>query len=132
MMMFKYNFDVKGYELDSFGHVNNSVYLNYLEQARWEIMRELGLYEYFKQTGSFLIVVELNIKYIRELCLFEKAVVDTSFKREGFFLVFKQNIRDENGEKISKASVKCLFVDKFRNPLDIPDVLTEFFSDGKA
>jgi YbgC/YbaW family acyl-CoA thioester hydrolase len=131
-MTFKYNFDVKGYELDSFGHVNNSVYLNYLEQARWEIMKELGLYEYFKKTGSFLILIEANIKYIKELCLFEKAFVETSFKREGFFLVFKQNIKDENGEKVSKASVKCLFVDKTRTPLDIPQILNEHMSNDKS
>jgi YbgC/YbaW family acyl-CoA thioester hydrolase len=131
-MTFKYNFDVKGYELDSFGHVNNSVYLNYLEQARWEIMKELGLYEYFKKTGSFLIVIEVNIKYIKELCLFEKAFVETSFKREGFFLVFKQNIKDENGEKVSKANVKCLFVDKTRTPLDIPQILNEHMTNDKS
>ena len=26
---------VRGYELDSFGHVNHANYLNYLEHARW-------------------------------------------------------------------------------------------------
>ena len=31
---------VRGNELDSFGHVNNAIYLNYLEQARWEILRD--------------------------------------------------------------------------------------------
>ena len=131
-MIFKYNFEVRGYELDSFGHVNNAVYLNYLEQARWEIMNELGLYDYFKKTGNFLIVVDLNIKYIRELCLFEKASVESSFKREGFFLVFNQNIRNENNEKISKAIVKCLFVDKARNPLDIPDILNSYYHNDKS
>ena len=29
--------DVRGYELDSFGHVNNAVYLQWLEHARWEL-----------------------------------------------------------------------------------------------
>ncbi len=127
-MIFKYNFEVRGYELDSFGHVNNAVYLNYLEQARWEIMNKLNLYEYFKKTGNFLIVVELNIKYIQELSLFEKAFVESSFNREGFFLVFKQNIRNELNKNISKATVKCLFVDKNRNPLDIPDVLKNYYN----
>ncbi len=131
-MTFKYNFEVRGYELDAFGHVNNAVYLNYLEQARWEIMKEIGLYEYFKTTGNFLVVIEINIKYIKELCLFEKAGVETSFTREGFFILFKQDIRNENNEKISKASVKCLFVDKNRTALDIPDNLNEFYNNDKS
>ena len=28
---------VRGYEVDSLGHVNNAVYLNWLEHARWEL-----------------------------------------------------------------------------------------------
>ncbi len=126
-MDFKFNFEVRGYELDSFGHVNNSVYLNYLEQARWEIIKKLGLYEYFKETENFLVVVEQNIKYIKEMCLFEKAFVITSFKRRGFFLVFNHEIRNDEDEKICKAVVKCLFVDKKRNPLDIPEILNNYF-----
>ena len=39
-MKTRFEFNVRGYELDSFGHVNNAVYLNYLEQARWEMFLE--------------------------------------------------------------------------------------------
>lgn len=131
-MKFNYSFEVRGYELDAFGHVNNAVYLNYLEQARWKIMQEIGLYEYFKTTGNFLVVVEVQIKYIKELCLFEIAFVECTFKREGFFIVFKQDIRNDKNEKICKATVKCLFVDKKRNALDIPENLNEFYSDDKS
>ena len=28
---------MRGYEIDSFGHVNNAVYLSWLEHARWEL-----------------------------------------------------------------------------------------------
>ncbi len=38
------------YELDSFGHVNNAVYLNYFEKARNDFMIQKGLdfYDFFK------------------------------------------------------------------------------------
>ncbi len=41
---------VMSYELDSFGHVNNAVYLNYLEKARNDFMIQKGLdfYDFFK------------------------------------------------------------------------------------
>ena len=127
---FTYDFVVRGYELDSFGHVNNAVYLNYLEQARWEIMERLDLLEYFKETGSFLIVTESRIKYIHELNIFDKALVETSMQRSGFFVEFRQHIfMRDNRRKIAKASAKCLFVDKDRNPLDIPDQLKSFLAD---
>ena len=31
---------VRGYELDSFGHVNNAVYLQYAEEAKWHFFSE--------------------------------------------------------------------------------------------
>lgn len=34
---FSTEIDVRGYEIDSFGHVNNAVYLQWLEHARWEL-----------------------------------------------------------------------------------------------
>jgi len=123
---FKYNFQVRGYEIDSFGHVNNAVYLNYLEQARWEIVQKLGLLKLFKETNSFLVVVETNIKYITELNIFDKAYIDTKMYRRGFFLEFKQNIFEASSKKISKATVKCLFVDQQKNPIDIPNIILPY------
>lgn len=126
--IFKYNFQVRGYELDSFGHVNNAVYLNYLEQARWEIIQKLDILNLFKSTNSFLIVVETYIKYVNELNIFENAHVETKMVRKGFFVEFKQDIFADKG-KIAKATVKCLFVDQERNPIDIPEVLYPYLHD---
>ena len=128
-MTFKYTFKVRGYELDSFGHVNHAVYLNYMEQARWEIVRELGLYEMFKKSGGFLVVIEINSKFIREMKLFEKGTIETQLYREGFFLTFKHLVKNEKNEKVNKATIKCLFVDKLRNPLDIPEVVRGYLSE---
>ena len=122
-MTFNYTFKVRGYELDSFGHVNHAVYLNYMEQARWEIVRELGLYEMFKESGGFLVVIEINSKFIREMKLFEKGTIETQLFREGFFLTFKHMVKNEKNEKVNKATIKCLFVDKMRIPQDIPEVV---------
>lgn len=120
---------MRGYELDSFGHVNNAVYLNYLEQARWEIVQKLGLLELFRNTESFLIVVETYIKYINELTIFEKAYVETTMHRKGFFVEFKQNIFKADQSKVAKSTIKCLFVDKDRSPLDIPEVIYPYLND---
>ncbi len=128
-MTFNYTFKVRGYELDSFGHVNHAVYLNYMGQARWEIVRELGLYEMFKESGGFLVVIEINSKFIREMKLFEKGTIETQLYREGFFLTFKHLVKNEKNEKVNKATIKCLFVDKLRNPLDIPEVVRGYLSE---
>lgn len=56
---------VRTYELDSFGHVNNSVYLNYLEEARSEYLRQMGLsFHDFAALGVQLVIVEAHVKYV--------------------------------------------------------------------
>jgi YbgC/YbaW family acyl-CoA thioester hydrolase len=127
---YTYKFVVRGYELDSYGHVNSAVYLNYLEQARWDIIEQLGLLKYFKETGNFLVVTKNKIKYIHELNIFNKVYIETSMGRLGFFVEFKQNIfLQDTNKKIAKSVAKCLFVDKYRNPLDIPDHIIPNLSD---
>ena len=37
-----YTVPVRRHEVDSFGHVNNAVYLNYLEEAGCDLMKQLG------------------------------------------------------------------------------------------
>ncbi len=123
---FTYKFQVRGYELDSFGHVNNSVYLNYLEQARWEIVQKLGLLEIFKEEKIFLVVIEANIRYINELNIFDNAIAVTEMHRKGFFIAFKQNIVDENSKKIAKTTIKGLFVNDKREPVDIPKIILPY------
>ncbi len=126
---FKYQFQVRGYELDSFGHVNNAVYINYLEQARWEIVQKLGLLDSLKENNSFLVVVETSIKYVKEMRIFDNAYVESSMIGRGFFIDFKQDIFDEKGKKVAKAKVKCLFLDEERNPVDIPDIVIPYLNE---
>jgi len=129
-MNYTCNFQVRGYELDSFGHVNNAVYLNYYEQARWLIMKELGLLEYFKNSGGFLVVIRADLKFIKELHLLEEFTVYTTYKTEGFFVIFKQEIRNKNNDRVNTATVKCLLVNSEREPVDVPGVLKNNISSG--
>lgn len=56
---------VRTYELDSFGHVNNSVYLNYLEEARSEFLKQMGVsFHDFAVHGVHLVIVESYVKYV--------------------------------------------------------------------
>lgn len=53
---------VRSYELDSFGHVNNAVFLNYLEHARTEYLLQRGLSFYdFEKWNAFPYVTQVNM-----------------------------------------------------------------------
>lgn len=122
--IYKYNLEARGYELDSFGHVNNAVYLNYFEQARWNIVKELGIIDYFKSTESLLVVVDVHIRYVKEIQLFNLLTVETTISVSEPYLIFKHALLSrEDGEKHAKATVKTLFLDSSRKPVDIPEDL---------
>jgi len=122
--MFEYHITAKGYELDSYNHVNNAVYLNYMEQARWEIFRDQKLLDKLQGSGKKLVVTEIKIKYIREIRLFDEVVVLTNIKKEAPYLVFQHKIKNvTSGLFAAKADVKTILLDSDNMPEDIPDDL---------
>jgi YbgC/YbaW family acyl-CoA thioester hydrolase len=120
--MFEYKLNVRGYELDSYGHVNNAVYLNYFEQARWEIFQQLDLLNYFRDNCLFLVVTEMQIRYSREVTLFDELAIVTRVKLESPYLVFNQKMFLRGSKvKVCSAEVKTLLVDKEKHTIDIPE-----------
>lgn len=56
---------VRTYELDSFGHVNNAVYLQYFEVARDDYLRQMGLsFDDFARTQSQFVITEARVRYL--------------------------------------------------------------------
>lgn len=123
-MKYSFKTEVRGYELDSYGHVNNAVYVSYTEQARWEILKKAGLLESFLERELLLVVTETNIRYMRELKLFDKVEIISTIKFEAPYLVFYHDIINlTDSLKSAKAKVKTLLIDKDRIPQDIPEDL---------
>lgn len=54
-------------DADAFGHVNNAVYLTYLEQARNAYLRELGLVGGIEDVAMILARVEIDYRAQLEL-----------------------------------------------------------------
>jgi YbgC/YbaW family acyl-CoA thioester hydrolase len=120
---------VRGYELDSYGHVNNAVYLQYLEQARWVYMRDRELLDQINQNGLFLVVTETRIRYMREANLLDEITIETTMKEEKPYLVFRQLIKNaKTGLLLSRATVKTIFVNNQRMALDTPDFILKYLS----
>ncbi len=127
MIFHKYRFSVRGYELDSFNHVNNSVYLNYTEAARWDFFLSLGWIEYMKETRLGAIVVETNIRYASELNVFDEVLLSSSLAYSDEYLIATQNITRISPvpAKIAKVVTKMLFVSAQKIVHDIPKKFKE-------
>jgi acyl-CoA thioester hydrolase len=113
---------VRGYELDSFGHVNHAVYLNYCEQARWEILKQKNLTDFFLTNTQMLVVAEVNIRYVKEAKSFDELVVHTGLDRKPPYLIFTHVIKHAaSDDVIARARIKTVLVDSDRIPHDIPE-----------
>ncbi|MDD6487232.1 MAG: thioesterase family protein [Spirochaetales bacterium] len=121
---------VRSYECDSYGHVNNAVYLNYLEYARTEFMRSIG-FDYNKcvESGFYLYVTHIDIYYKFSAFLDDKLIIETAPLKTGAVSgTFKQIIKKEDGSICVEAEVSWASVNaKTQRPAKIPD---ELFVDG--
>ncbi|WP_091672565.1 acyl-CoA thioesterase [Micromonospora auratinigra] len=65
---FRVRVTVRGYELDTQGHLNQAVYLQYAEHARWECLRAAGISQDRLLAGGVgPVALEVTLKFHREL-----------------------------------------------------------------
>ncbi|KAB2975532.1 acyl-CoA thioesterase [Streptomyces sp. SS1-1] len=81
---FSVRITVRGYETDVQGHVNQSVYINYAEHARWSLLQAAGI----SQTGLIAkgvgpVALETTIRYRRELLAGDEIDVTCVFEWTG-------------------------------------------------
>lgn len=62
--------------LDTMGHVNHAHYLSFCEQARWAwaASRQVGR-EYIERTNIGWVILEANVRYLKELMLHDHITV---------------------------------------------------------
>jgi acyl-CoA thioester hydrolase len=99
-------FEVRDYECDLQGVVNNAIYLHYLEHARHQWLHSLGVdFAALHNDGIDLIVVRIEIDYKYPLRSRDRFVVKSAFQREGRLkLICSQDIYRRLDEKLIAQS----------------------------
>jgi acyl-CoA thioester hydrolase len=86
---------VRGYETDVQGHLNQAVYLNYAEHARWSLLQAAGVSQHeLVSQGVGPVALETTIRYRRELLAGDEVDVTCAFEwGEGKTFRILQEIR---------------------------------------
>lgn len=110
-MNYSLDFEVRDYECDLQGIVNNAVYQNYLEHARHQYLKSVGLnFAQMHQEGIDPIVYRIEIDYKKPLKSGDKFSVELSLERDGNLKFnFNQQILKDDGILILKAKVIAVF-----------------------
>jgi len=113
--------EVRGYELDSFGHVNNATYLNYLEHARWKMLNEEGItLEWIEREQRWPVISSIEIKYLRPTFMGDQLIVKTRVMDQSRArFTFEQLIyKDET--LVTSAVVHSVIVNEKGRPVELP------------
>lgn len=117
-------FKVRSYECDSYSHVNNAVYVNYLEMGRMDFLNQIGFdYEGIIKAGYFLFVTHVDIKYIASAHLNDEMIIETeSVKLGAISGDFHQKIMKKDGTLCAEATVTwCSVNAESGRPAKIPE-----------
>jgi len=114
MSKFSTKITVRTYECDLYGHVNNANFLNYLEHARVELLKQTGFTLHsLQQKGIVLFVVKVNIEYKYPAFPGDELLITIDWKNKGkSSAIFHQQIfNTENEKKVVDATVTWVAAD---------------------
>ena len=116
---FSLDFEVRDYELDMYGVVNNAVYSKYLEHARHSLLNTVGINPArMTRDGQALTLSEISLRFRSPLRSGERFRVDVSVEKlAGARFVMTQTIVRLPGlELVLEARVTAVFIDERGRP----------------
>lgn len=119
--------EVRDYELDAEGIVNNANYLHYLEHTRHGFCVENGIsFAQMQEKGVIPVLNRVEIDYKTPLRSGDRFVSKLWVERKGARFVFHQDLfKTDTGESVVSAVVSCVCLSDGK--LDRGDMLAEVF-----
>lgn len=128
MLYIKHSIRVRYAETDPMKYVYYGNYAEYLEVARVELFRSIGMsYDEIENRGIWLPVSEYKIKYLKPALYDQVLEIHTYIKKlPGVRIEFEYEIYNEQKEKITEASTTLYFLDSsLQKIIRCPDFLME-------
>ena len=127
----KLEFEVRDYECDLAGMVNNASYLNYIEHARHVFLRSKGIdFAELAGQGIYMIVLRIEVDYLFSLRSGDRFTIGSNFERVSRLRFgFQQDIYRLPDEKpVLKAKVIGTAVNEKGRPMlpkELESILVE-------
>ena len=114
---------VRGYELDSYRHVNHAVYLSYLEQARWEFLASRGLtLRKLDELKRWPVVASLEISYLKPALMDDELTILSRVTELGRASLAIEHEILCAGKTITRAKVKAAIIDETGRAAAMPEI----------
>lgn len=128
--IFETKMDVRDYECDIQGIVNNANYLHYIEHTRHLFLLSTGIsFNAMHKKGVDPVVARMSMQYKVPLRSEEQLISRLSLSKEGLRYIFHQDIYRASDEKLcfsSKVEIVCLIDGRLGESPDYNDALSKY------
>ncbi len=128
--IFETRMEVRDYECDIEGIVNNANYLHYIEHTRHLFLKSLGVsFAELHGQGVDAVVARMNLQYKQPLRCDDEFVSRLNLKKEGIRYIFYQDIyRASDDQLCFRATVElvCLVNGRLGNSEDYDRAFAKF------
>lgn len=128
-----FRLEVRSYELDAYNHVNNAVYINWLEHGRCKMLQDKGL-DYTRiidNWGVRYMTVHTEIDYLKPLLLGDTVEIESQVEHVGNTSVkMVQRITKVGDEALTaEARVVIVFTHaQSGRPVKVPSEFVRLFA----
>lgn len=112
-------------DIDFLMHVNNGMYLSYLDHGRMDMIFRNGMYELCRKKGWYGVVAGESIKFKKSLKLFDKFTIRTISKGHDDKYFFVQHKIICKGEVMATAIVKIRFLKRSGGTVPTQEIIDE-------
>jgi YbgC/YbaW family acyl-CoA thioester hydrolase len=114
--------EVRGYELDSFGHLNHAMYVSYLEHARWKLLEEENIrLADFNRWQRWPVIARIEVDYLKPTFMGESLEVRTQTVEAGRTSFIAEQAIFRGDTQVLKAKVHVVMVNEKGRPAELPE-----------
>lgn len=123
--------EVRGYELDGFGHVNHAVYFNYLEHARWQALKQEGVtITTFNEAKRWPVIAAVEGLYLKPTYLADELLVETRVIEHKKTQFQVEQVITRAGTPVFTAKLRVVVVDENGRPAELPPDLHKLWTEA--
>ncbi|RMG67879.1 MAG: acyl-CoA thioesterase [Calditrichaeota bacterium] len=122
---------VRSYECDAYRHVNNAVYLNYLEFARQEALEQKGFdLVRLQDNGMQVVIHQIQIQFLKPLRTGDTIEIRTQLAshRRVSGIFYQEIVRQSDDRVCARAAVTWVFTNAEGRPIPIPQEVIRAFA----
>ncbi len=103
---------IRGYHLDNFQHVNNSRYLEFIQEASWSHTEKNNLLNPFHKAGIYHVIARIEIDYIKSSYIGDIIRIETDVfdKTDNSIIMEHRMYLNDTDAILAKAKVFTVYL----------------------